>query len=226
MILGCNKKAFLNLTATLLDSVLNYTGLQNHDEQTFFGGKYSTGVQDVWLQFPVFQWGERPSFTSTVNPVLVGMVFPRNDNIWTFTVKKIRSVNFKAVTVRFCFIFQFFESYNAYRHKNDISCQFHMSLMCLQRSISRWVLSYGMWCHALQYEVHQHLGGMYCIHHLDLRESQARIQMNQVAWVLLVSFLTYSSTLKTVFFIVTAVRLLDPTYTTSQFQVFHRSSYL
>jgi hypothetical protein len=40
-------------------------------------------------------------FTSTVNWILVGMVFLGNDNIHSFILKKMRSVNLKAVISKF-----------------------------------------------------------------------------------------------------------------------------
>jgi hypothetical protein len=40
-------------------------------------------------------------FTSTINWVLVGMVFLGNDNIQSFILKQMRSVNLKAVISKF-----------------------------------------------------------------------------------------------------------------------------
>jgi hypothetical protein len=47
-------------------------------------------------------------FTSTVNRVLVGMIFLGNDNIQSFILKQMMSVNLKAVTSKFKITFHIF----------------------------------------------------------------------------------------------------------------------
>jgi hypothetical protein len=87
--------------------VLTDTGLQNCDEQTPRGGK-KTVLESRRPGYTFwFSIGERDRVS--LNAVLVGMVFPRNDNIRTFTVNKIRSVDFKAIILRFPFTFQLFQ---------------------------------------------------------------------------------------------------------------------
>jgi hypothetical protein len=54
------------------------------------------------------------------------MVFPRNDNIRTFTVKKIRAVDFKAVILRFRFTFQWLINLWLYKKKQAMGFTLHI----------------------------------------------------------------------------------------------------